>query len=68
MKAFKGMNKKFIRITNNSAKWSNDKGKGYLIDYDTLIAGLLYFCYHWYCSLQTNHWHSNGHRLRSLSS
>ena len=38
MKAFKGMNKKFIRVTNNSAKWSNDKGKGHLIDCDTLIA------------------------------
>ena len=41
MKAFKGMNKKFIRVTNNFARWSNDKGKGYLTidcNCDTLIA------------------------------
>ena len=36
-RAFKGMKKKYIVITNYSAKWATKEGKGTLIDCDLLI-------------------------------
>jgi len=36
-KAYKGMNKKFIKVTTRSARWNNSKSKGSNIDCNTLI-------------------------------
>ena len=36
-RAYKGMNKKYISVTNRSANWVNNKGKGNLINCNLLI-------------------------------
>ena len=53
LKAFKGMNKKFIHVNNNQARWANDKNrkKGIFFDLTLIIEMLVWLIDNTYVSV-----------------